>query len=89
MKHCSQILRHIAEINFQDQPATREHLQRRTVLRPSEIDVLLQDLETAGHLETHKSKLWLTEAGWDLYRREKPRVPSPDLLLTHSETTPD
>ena len=85
MNHRSEILRHIADTNMADRLIDARILQRRTLIRPQAIATALVDMQRDGLIETHGETLYLTEAGWEQFEREKPRPVSIDLLLSHSD----
>ena len=84
MKHRTEILRHIAALNMEDQPATVDVLFRRTFIPTQCIRNVLFATAFDGWTEGTR-EIWLTESGWDQYERDKPRVVSPDMLVSHAD----
>lgn len=60
-------------------------LQRRTLIRAEAIFTALVDMQREGLIETHGETLYLTEAGWEQWERDKPRPVSVDMLLVHAD----
>jgi Mn-dependent DtxR family transcriptional regulator len=84
MKHRSSILRAIAALNSESQAASASRIRRRTLIPEPAIRTALAEMERDG-LTEQDAGIWLTEAGWDQYHRDKPRAVSAESLLTHSD----
>ena len=86
MKHHTEILKHIAALNLDGNPATVGILRGKTFIRAPQLDHALFELEADGAIEwDDHMKIWLTESGWDQYERDKPRVVSADMLVSHAD----
>ena len=86
MKHRTEILKHIAGLNIEDKPATIGILRGRTFIRRDPLFFNLSELEKDGAIEWDDDLgIWLTDDGWAQYERDKPRVVSPDMLVSHAD----
>ena len=86
MKHQTEILRHIADLNMEDKPATVGILRGRTFIRRDPLADALRELYADGLIDWNDDlEIWLTESGWAQYERDKPRVVSADMLVSHAD----
>ena len=86
MKHQTEILRHIADLNMEDNPATVGILRGRTFIRREPLGSALRELYAEGLIDWNDDlEIWLTEAGWAQYERDKPRVVSAEMLVSHAD----
>ena len=86
MKHRTEIIKHIATMNLDGNPATISILRGRTFIRRETLDSAMAELESDGAIEWDDDLgIWLTEAGWAQYERDKPRVVSADMLVSHAD----
>jgi len=84
VKYRTSILRAIAALNNDSQPATAARIRRRTLIAEPAIQTALAEL-ARDNLTEQDGGLWLTDAGWDLWRRDRPCAVSADMLLTHAD----
>jgi Mn-dependent DtxR family transcriptional regulator len=84
MKHRTSILRAIAALNSESQAATAARIRRRTLIPEPAIQTALVEMERDG-LTEQDAGIWLTEAGWDLWRKDQPRAVGCDVLLVHAD----
>ena len=84
MKHRTEILRHIAALNMDSKPATVDILFRRSRIPTQCIRNVLSATDFDGWTEGTR-EIWLTESGWAQYERDKPRVVSADMLVSHAD----
>ena len=85
MKHRTEILKHIAGLNLDGNPATTHALRTRTFIRPDQLSNVMVVLQSESLIECDDDGAWLTDAGWAQYERDKPRVVSPDMLVSHAD----
>ena len=85
MKHQTEILRHIADMNTAGTTATAHALRTRTFIRPDQLSNVMVVLQGDGLIECDDGGVWLTESGWAQYERDKPRVVSADMLVSHAD----
>ena len=86
MKHRTELLKHIAALNLDGNPATIGILRGRTFIRREPMGITLRELYTEGLIEWNDDlEIWLTESGWAQYERDKPRVVSADMLVSHAD----
>ena len=86
MKHQTEIIRHIADLNMEDKHATVGILRGRTFIRREPLADALRELYTDGLIDWNDDlEIWLTESGWAQYERDKPRVVSADMLVSHAD----
>lgn len=85
MKLRTEIIRHIAEINNSELPATAAVLRTRTFIRPDRMWNTIALLEKDGLIECGDDGIWLTESGWEEYERERPRAVGLEVLGCHAD----
>ena len=85
MKHRTELIRRIATAHMTLQLTDVDKLHRMTSIRRNEIETAIDDMCADGWIEKFGKLIYLTERGWEQYERDKPRVVSADMLVSHAD----
>ena len=87
MKHRTKILKTIAYMHKREElcDAGGRHIRSRTMMRPSAINTVIAEMIADGLVTVDDGYIFLTKRGWEQFERDKPRVVSADMLVSHAD----